>query len=269
MSNKLIDLNALSSYKTQSDLKYQDKLTAGTGISIDANNVISATGGGGGVTLPPAFAFNIQEPDFTSTFALDNAFSTAIANQQFSNYKLGAKLSIGGTYPGTLYLAHADYVYDSSYTSSHHMAAVFVGSTSKTVNISTTTNAMSDVYNALKSQLGADHLIKGVYPTGTTSSTTFYSAYPILFTDMFVYSQYNATSISVGPGKLALFNNYLRACKNIFDSNGKYSTGMALRTNASGTATFNYYYYSGNTGTLTYATTTSFATSIVGVVLIK
>lgn len=42
MSNKLIDLNALSSYKTQSDLKYQDKLTAGDSITI-SNNVISAT----------------------------------------------------------------------------------------------------------------------------------------------------------------------------------------------------------------------------------
>jgi len=48
MSNKLVDLSALGEFKTQSDLKYQDKLTAGTGISIDANNVISATGGGGG-----------------------------------------------------------------------------------------------------------------------------------------------------------------------------------------------------------------------------
>lgn len=46
MSNKLIDLNALSDYKTQSDLKYQDKLTAGAGINI-TNNVISATSGGG------------------------------------------------------------------------------------------------------------------------------------------------------------------------------------------------------------------------------
>lgn len=55
MSNKLIDLNALSSYKTQSDLKYQDKLTAGSGINI-TNNVISATSGGGqdiyNVTIP-------------------------------------------------------------------------------------------------------------------------------------------------------------------------------------------------------------------------
>lgn len=42
MSNKLIDLNALSTYKTSSDAKYQDKLTAGAGISI-SNNVISAT----------------------------------------------------------------------------------------------------------------------------------------------------------------------------------------------------------------------------------
>lgn len=43
MSNKLIDFNALSSYKTQSDLKYQDKLTAGDGIGI-SNGVISVSG---------------------------------------------------------------------------------------------------------------------------------------------------------------------------------------------------------------------------------
>lgn len=42
MSNKLIDFNALSTYKTQSDLKYQDKLTAGDSITI-SNNVISVT----------------------------------------------------------------------------------------------------------------------------------------------------------------------------------------------------------------------------------
>lgn len=34
MGNKLIDLNALSNYKTRSDLKYQDKLTPGVGISL-------------------------------------------------------------------------------------------------------------------------------------------------------------------------------------------------------------------------------------------
>ena len=39
MSNKLIDLGALSSYKTQSDLKYQDKLTAGNSISISNNEI--------------------------------------------------------------------------------------------------------------------------------------------------------------------------------------------------------------------------------------
>lgn len=42
MSNKLIDLNALSEYKTSSDAKYQDKLTAGSSITI-SNNIISAT----------------------------------------------------------------------------------------------------------------------------------------------------------------------------------------------------------------------------------
>lgn len=41
MSNKLIDLNALSEFKDGSDAKYQDKLTAGDNISI-VNGVISA-----------------------------------------------------------------------------------------------------------------------------------------------------------------------------------------------------------------------------------
>ena len=43
MSNKLVDLSALSEYKTQSDAKYQDKLTAGAGITI-SSNTISASG---------------------------------------------------------------------------------------------------------------------------------------------------------------------------------------------------------------------------------
>lgn len=42
MSNKLIDLNALSEYKTKADQKYQDKLTAGSSITIN-NGVISVT----------------------------------------------------------------------------------------------------------------------------------------------------------------------------------------------------------------------------------
>lgn len=40
MSNKLIDLDALAEYKAKSDLKYQDRLTAGTNISL-SNDVIS------------------------------------------------------------------------------------------------------------------------------------------------------------------------------------------------------------------------------------
>lgn len=42
MSNKLIGFNQLQEFKTKSDLKYQDKLTAGNNISI-SNNVISAS----------------------------------------------------------------------------------------------------------------------------------------------------------------------------------------------------------------------------------
>ena len=41
MSNKLIDLNGLTEYKAKSDLKYQNKLTAGNSITLN-NGVISA-----------------------------------------------------------------------------------------------------------------------------------------------------------------------------------------------------------------------------------
>ena len=41
-------MTAYSAYtKDASDVRYQRKLTAGTGISIDSDNVISATGGDG------------------------------------------------------------------------------------------------------------------------------------------------------------------------------------------------------------------------------
>lgn len=43
MSNKLIDLNALSAYKTSSDAKYQDKLTAGTGITLSGNTISASS----------------------------------------------------------------------------------------------------------------------------------------------------------------------------------------------------------------------------------
>lgn len=42
MSNKIIGLSQLQEFKTKADLKYQDKLTAGSNISI-TNDVISAT----------------------------------------------------------------------------------------------------------------------------------------------------------------------------------------------------------------------------------
>ena len=42
MSNKIVDLDALSEYKTKADQKYQDKLTAGDSITIN-NDVISVT----------------------------------------------------------------------------------------------------------------------------------------------------------------------------------------------------------------------------------
>ena len=39
MSNKLIDLSGLSEFKDYSELKYQDKLTAGTGISLNGATI--------------------------------------------------------------------------------------------------------------------------------------------------------------------------------------------------------------------------------------
>lgn len=266
MSNKLIDLNALSEYKDYSDAKYQDKLTAGTGISIDANNVISATGGGGGVTLPPAFAFNIQEPDFTSTFTLDNAFSTAIANQQFSNYKLGASLAIGGTWPGTLYLAHADYAYGSNdaLSSSHHIAALFVGSASKKTTVSPTSN--KDIATAIKAQVGASHYIGFLAENGL--SATYYYHTNILWFTMGWFA--NSSSVSYQIQKrpiLALFNNYIQTCTNVFDPSNSayYAINNTTRT---GTTT-NYYYLFSNGGTLNTTNSATFACSPLGVVLLK
>lgn len=266
MSNKLIDLNALSDYKTQSDLKYQDKLTAGTGISIDANNVISATGGGGGgVTLPPAFAFNIQEPDFTSTFTLDNTFSTDVANQQFSNYKLGAHMSIGGTYPGTLYLAHADYMYDNSNaaSTSHHIAALFVGNTSKTVDINTTTNTSTEIYTSIKNQIGSSHLA-GAVTSGGFSTTVTASAHLIFLTDVMYYMN-SGYALYTTPGKLALFSNFYRTCKYVFNANGKYPTGIVAPISGG----MNYFYLSGNSGGYSYSSSTSFKVSVSAIVLLK
>lgn len=48
MAKKYLDDTGLSTLVNKIGTKYQQKLTAGTNISIDANNVISALGGGGG-----------------------------------------------------------------------------------------------------------------------------------------------------------------------------------------------------------------------------
>lgn len=75
MSNSLIDLNALSTYKDYSDLKYQDKLTAGTGISI-SNNVISATGGG---SYTAGDGISINNGVISATPSFENGHSVYIS----------------------------------------------------------------------------------------------------------------------------------------------------------------------------------------------
>lgn len=62
MSNKIIDVNALSVYKTNADAKYQDKLTAGNGITID-NNVVSAVS----TFASPSLAGTTTVPNATTT----------------------------------------------------------------------------------------------------------------------------------------------------------------------------------------------------------
>ena len=60
--NIWIDPNGTSTDElaTKNDLESkQDKLTAGTNITIDSNNVISATGGGGSYTLPVANRYTL------------------------------------------------------------------------------------------------------------------------------------------------------------------------------------------------------------------
>ena len=85
---------------TQSDLTAglagkQDTLTAGTNITIDANNVISATGGGGTSTLTIAVTYDQQEED-------EFTWSGATINEIKSAYNSGAEIYIPTRYMGTI-----------------------------------------------------------------------------------------------------------------------------------------------------------------------
>lgn len=70
MSTKLIDLSGLSAYKTSSDAKYQDKLIAGTGITISGNTIsasskaatyIDSAGGGGAASVASGTLTKVRE----------------------------------------------------------------------------------------------------------------------------------------------------------------------------------------------------------------
>ena len=64
---------------TQAELaNKQDKLTAGDNITIDSNNVISATGGGGSYTLPVADSYKLGGVKIE-----DNGHSTALGRYVF------------------------------------------------------------------------------------------------------------------------------------------------------------------------------------------
>jgi hypothetical protein len=52
---------------------YQEKLTAGTGITIDSSNVISATGGGGGSTYTAGNGIDITSDVISVQVASPNA----------------------------------------------------------------------------------------------------------------------------------------------------------------------------------------------------
>lgn len=69
MSTKLIDLSGLSAYKTSSDAKYQDKLTAGSGITISGNTISASgsptyndsAGGGGSASVASGTLTKVRE----------------------------------------------------------------------------------------------------------------------------------------------------------------------------------------------------------------
>ena len=70
MSNKIIDLDALSEYKTNADLKYQDKLTANANITLN-NNVISVT--------PPYLALHTSGSSSVASGSRKNIGSVILA----------------------------------------------------------------------------------------------------------------------------------------------------------------------------------------------
>lgn len=77
---------------TQAELaNKQDKLTAGTNITIDSNNVISATGGSGSYTLPVATTSTIGgvKPDGNTIAIADDGTISSVASSLVSKSMAG------------------------------------------------------------------------------------------------------------------------------------------------------------------------------------
>lgn len=74
---------------------YQEKLTAGTGITIDSSNVISATGGGGGGTYTAGTGIDISAQDAISVKIDGSTITTNGSGQLVANGGGGTSYTAG------------------------------------------------------------------------------------------------------------------------------------------------------------------------------
>lgn len=85
MSNKIIDLGALSEYKSKSDLIYQNKLIAGDSITLN-NDVISATPNFTDLSFDPgSLAIGNNETSITTRTLLPGTYYLRFTCQFASN----------------------------------------------------------------------------------------------------------------------------------------------------------------------------------------
>lgn len=92
---QFLDTQGLNTLWSKIKTVFQEKLTAGTGITIDADNVISASGGGGGLTVDDVYPVGSIYMSVNSTNP-----STLFSGTTWTQIKDTFLLSAGDTYSG-------------------------------------------------------------------------------------------------------------------------------------------------------------------------
>lgn len=114
---------------TESTVPFQGKLTAGQNITIDENNVISATGGGGGATYTGGEGITVDNTNHTISMSHTMAFTSAnielVVQEEGGGYNAGTYWQTKGeTLSDTLRLNEGEFVFTMGQTAEGYAAAV-------------------------------------------------------------------------------------------------------------------------------------------------